>query len=158
VQYISHEARGPLGVASMGLELHMQDMVAMDNRISDHKPPSAAEKVAWVKETIARVDEIADACILAHNTLSDMLTVDKIENGMADMEMVPLLILPFVGSIVKAFSIQVCAVRLVVGANYTRTQCSLVCPSYCCCRPATRTSSLSTTWGHSWMWPTSTSW
>jgi signal transduction histidine kinase len=134
VQYISHEARGPLGVASMGLELHMQDMVAMDNRISDHKPPSAAEKVAWVKETIARVDEIADACILAHNTLSDMLTFDKIENGMTDEGMAPLSVLPFVERTIRAFAIQVCRPPVPI------VLCAIVSTvTFLFCRLATRT-------------------
>ena len=74
VQYISHEARGPLSVASMGLELHLQDLLAMDKRLCGKHAPDDIEQTAWVRETLKHVEEIVDACSLAENTLSDMLT------------------------------------------------------------------------------------
>lgn len=116
MQYVSHEARGPLSVANMGLELHLQDMMAMDKQISGKKPPTARERLVWMREMIGHVEEIVDACSLAQATLSDLLTFDKIESGVTDMEKTPFQVISFVDSITRAFAIQVtltlCAMQL----------------------------------------------
>ena len=79
----------------------------MDKRLCGKHAPDDIEQTAWVRETLKHVEEIVDACSLAENTLSDMLTFDRIEHGMLNVEISPISILPFVAGITRAFAIQV---------------------------------------------------
>jgi signal transduction histidine kinase len=110
VQYISHEARGPLQVANMGLELYLQSLVAFQKQVMPSLNGSTTvmpDKNDFLKQSIAQVADIADACTLAQNTLNDMLTFEKMETGMLAFQKAVLPLLDFVSSEFRSFSIQV---------------------------------------------------
>ena len=82
MQYISHEARGPLQVANIGLELQLRDL-------DDAGADWPEERRDWLKERREQVVEVMQACSLAQEALNDMLTFDKLENGMLELECEP---------------------------------------------------------------------
>ena len=88
IQYISHETRGPLQVAHMGLELHMADLreAEMNDDAINEKFASISSRRRWIGRRLKHVNEIADSCMIAQNNLNDMLTYDKLENGMLSVE------------------------------------------------------------------------
>ena len=60
-----------------------------------------------VEKVSEDVHEISEVCSVARNTLNDMLTYDKIESGMILVEKAEFLVLPFLMSEFRTFSIQV---------------------------------------------------
>lgn len=105
VQYVSHEARGPLQIASLGLELLLNDL----NDIVD-SPPESTGAIAdkkWMQDRVLHTKEILHACSLATSTLNDMLTFDKIENGMLQMEAEVVPAISFFHNEFRAFAIHV---------------------------------------------------
>ena len=106
MQYVSHEARGPLSVASMGLELHLIDLRgAMAPGLGSSLEESATRN-EWLSQRCVHVNEIVDSCMVAQNTLNDLLTYDKIESGMLQMEKEYLLVMPFIHKELSPYAIQ----------------------------------------------------
>lgn len=131
MQYISHETRGPLQVANMGLELYLENLVDFEQKITNAingdvgGGPSSCigndisssalstidlkkEKRVFLKQCITQIADIADACTLAQETLSDMLTLEKIETGMLALDKTVFPVLEFISSEFRSFFIQVC--------------------------------------------------
>ena len=109
IQYISHEARGPLQVANMGLELHLQDLVRVSDDCANGTNSFSSVGVVhtWLGKCKDHIDEIMDSCLLAQNTLNDMLTYDKIESGMLQIDKTVITLIPFVVSEFRSFAIPV---------------------------------------------------
>jgi signal transduction histidine kinase len=119
VQYISHETRGPLQVATMGLELHLQDMIALD---PDKRVASALRKGAdkegqgqrlraALADQLQNVADVAAACSLAQMTLGELLTFDRLQSGTTSSEKTAIPVFPFVAGVVRSFAIQVLCIR-----------------------------------------------
>jgi signal transduction histidine kinase len=126
VQYISHEARGPLSVASMGLELHLGDLQrAMSAQEDLLRDPRTRDE--WLSQRCVSVNEIVDSCLVAQNTLNDLLTYDKIESGMLKVEKAMMAVFPFVQKELSPFSIQSRYKNITVNYNWSSGQ---VHPSY----------------------------
>jgi signal transduction histidine kinase len=107
VQYISHEARGPLSVASMGLELHLMDLrSAMKHDVGSAALANSDSRYDWLSRRCVHVNEVMDSCNAAQHILNDLLTYDKIESGMLQMERDVLPILPFLDREFSPYSIQ----------------------------------------------------
>jgi len=105
VQYISHEARGPLSVASMGLELHLMDLQQVMSE-ENSELDSRQSRQEWLTRRAVNVREVMDSCLVAQHTLNDLLTYDKIDSGMLQMEKVAISVFPFFQKELSPFSIQ----------------------------------------------------
>lgn len=108
-QYISHETRGSLNIVMMGLELLMDnlkdDLTTVSNRNCEN---ALAEFEKHQRLHIQRLDEIRESCSLAVTTLNDMLTYDKLDNGMLTLDIEDVNVVALVSGCVNAFNIQVC--------------------------------------------------
>jgi len=91
----------------MGLELHLQDMLALDKKILCGAAGGADEVRSALTEQMRSVAEVADACSLAQQTLGDLLTFDRIQLGALVMEKAVVSVFPFVSAVCGAFAIQV---------------------------------------------------
>ena len=118
MQYISHEARGPLNVASMGLELHLHDLWGVISDEGDKQLLTRDQRSTWVADQCSCVSEIADACMTAQSTLNDLLTYDKIESGMLDVEKTCLSVFPFIQKQVCFYAIQARYKRIEMQCNW----------------------------------------
>lgn len=122
VQYISHEARGPLSVASMGLELHLIDLQRAINEDDSELLQDRQYRAEWLGRRCVNVSEIADSCLVAQNTLNDLLTYDKIENGMLQVEKDTVALFPFIQKELSPFSIQSRYKNITVNYNWAAGQ------------------------------------
>ena len=104
IQYASHEARGPLQVVDMGLELHISDLDRMKQEV--HRW-SELEFTEWKKYSRLHVQEVIDACTLTKTTLTDLLTYENIETGMVLVDTEATNLFSFVVDTVRLFVIQV---------------------------------------------------
>lgn len=83
----------------MGLELHLQDMLALDKKILCGAAGGADEVRSALTEQMRSVAEVADACSLAQQTLGDLLTFDRIQLGALVMEKAVVSVFPFVSAV-----------------------------------------------------------
>ena len=142
VEYISHEAKGPLQDVRTGLEVHLDELDRYVTRHSqrirarkknevnaterlggggggaaaaansesspfDNTAAFASANQLWCKERMEQIGEIVEASAAAKNILNNLLSYDKIENGMLLMEKEDCNILPFVSDIVESYKIPV---------------------------------------------------
>jgi len=91
VRYVSHEIRTPLNTVFLGLKLLHDDMTKKN-------------KDLLMLET---VNDIKDSCDIAVNILNDLLTYEKLEGGLLEVDMKPMNAVNFVKATVKPFAIQV---------------------------------------------------
>ena len=112
MQYISHEARGTLQVANMGLELYANELADLERRILGSGSGSGSGVSdrslyhAGLVDCQVQVHDIADACNAAQQTLNDLLTIGKIEDGMLSLKPSVIPVLSFVATEFKSYAIQ----------------------------------------------------
>jgi len=92
----------------MGLELHMRELQAavVPDSAESISFQSGEDSHQWFYLRYQHINEIVDACTTAQSTLNDMLTYDKIESGMLQMEKQTIPIFQFVSAELRSFSIQ----------------------------------------------------
>ena len=91
-RYISHELRTPLNCAFLGLK-----MLAHQFEHSDD---------ASDKANLEILDDVNLSCVAVLDILNDLLCLDKLENGMLEMNSQEIAIGPFLKSCVDMFSAQ----------------------------------------------------
>ena len=98
INYISHEVRTPLNTVSIGLELLQEELTGIDSVL--------------IKDTLA---DSKASCDIATSTVSEFLTLDKLEGGTLTLELTELNVWDFIQETVKPFYVQVfiCLVGLV---------------------------------------------
>ena len=93
----------------MGLELHLQELVRVKDECASGINNFTNMNIvhSWLIKCRDHIDEIMDSCTLAQNTLNDMLTYDKIESGMLQIDKTVIQLIPFILSEFRSFAIPV---------------------------------------------------
>ena len=96
----------------MGLELHLKDILKANQEVGSDS--SVFDNVQllheWIKLRYKHVMDVVDSCKIAHTTLSDMLTYDKIESSMLQFERAEIPLQSFLFIECRSYAIQVCNV------------------------------------------------
>eukprot|EP01041_Mallomonas_annulata_P010462 gene10462-biopygen5067 len=90
VRYISHEIRTPLNTVFLGLKLLEKE---------------AAERGGDIR-TMTTISDIKESCNVSLEILNELLTFDKLESGLMQLEEEPLSPWDFVRDTVKSFFVQ----------------------------------------------------
>jgi len=105
VRYVSHEIRTPLNTVFLGLQLLHDEMTG-----SAAHPTAQNSSSTWIEA----LDEVRDSCNIALRTLNDLLSMDKLEDGLLKLEKTEEQAWEFIQNTVRPFLIQ-------VPDNYNRT-------------------------------------
>lgn len=92
----------------MGLELHGSDISEAISTSPDTHGMFTDDvlRKEWFLERLGHVDEVTAACNMSHTILNDMLTFDKLEGGLMNVEKTTFHIGEFISSECAAFGIQ----------------------------------------------------
>jgi signal transduction histidine kinase len=91
IRYISHEIRTPLNIVMSGLKVLEEDIYGNGS----------------VEKTMETILDTRSACVIAVDTLSEMLTFDKITQGLMSLEMTTFEVYSFVTECLRPFRLQV---------------------------------------------------
>ena len=91
VRYISHELRTPMNIMLSGLKV-------LEDEIYDN---------VAVDKMMETVFDIRSACVIAVDTVSEVLAFDKMKQGLMSLEMTTFQVVAFVEECVRPFILQV---------------------------------------------------
>ena len=100
MSYISHEVRTPLMTVSLGMDFLSNELLVEFN--DDHNHSS-----------IKAIKDMKESCVDAIEILNDILTFNKVERGILNVELEPLSSWIFFENIIKPFQLQVSILLLV---------------------------------------------
>ena len=104
VRYISHEIRTPLNTVFLGMSFIKSELINIAPLVSEYVDP-----------IIETVNEVNNCCEVALSIVNDMLTFDRLKEGMMSLELKETEIEWYIKDTVKLFDIQARAKKISIG-------------------------------------------
>ena len=98
IRFLSHEIRSPLNAINMGVCIIKKEIDNNKNNIKDDN---------FNNDILSIVDEIENACNTSLDILNDLLTYEKIDEGILVLDLQTVSAFPIVYSSLQSFIIQV---------------------------------------------------